>query len=195
MTARSFPVADAEDRWQELAPGASPLEALAHRSNLLGADRAVANFGGGNTSVKALEVDPAGNEVEALWVKGSGSDLATIEASGFTGVRLAEIEPLFAREAMRDEDMVAHLAGCQLEPAMPRGSIETLLHAFVPAPHVDHTHPDAINAIIVVQRAAAAIDRFVSLTDEEAFGVEYWPLELYKLSLAAEAGELAGPPR
>jgi rhamnulose-1-phosphate aldolase/alcohol dehydrogenase len=135
-----------EDRWPGQAPPAG-LEQLVLRSNLLGADRAVANFGGGNTSVKARELDHCGREVDVLWVKGSGSDLATMDASGFTGLRLAEILPLFERAAMSDEEMVAHLARCQLDPAMPRASIETLLHAFVPASHVDHTHPDAINAI------------------------------------------------
>ena len=83
-----------------------------------------------------------------LWVKGSGSDLATITRGGFTGLRLDEILPLTAREAMTDEEMVAYLGRCQLEPSMPRASIETLLHAFVPHRHVDHTHPDAIGAIV-----------------------------------------------
>jgi rhamnulose-1-phosphate aldolase/alcohol dehydrogenase len=135
-----------DDRWPAEAP-AGGLEQLVLRSNLLGADRAVANFGGGNTSVKTRETDHAGRDVDVLWVKGSGSDLATMDASGFTGLRLQEILPLYEREEMSDEEMVAHLARCQLDPAMPRASIETLLHAFVPAPHVDHTHPDAINAI------------------------------------------------
>jgi rhamnulose-1-phosphate aldolase/alcohol dehydrogenase len=135
-----------DDRWPAEAP-ASGLEQLVLRSNLLGADRAVANFGGGNTSVKTREADHVGHEVDVLWVKGSGSDLATMDASGFTGLRLQEILPLYEREEMSDEEMVAHLARCQLDPTMPRASIETLLHAFVPAPHVDHTHPDAINAI------------------------------------------------
>jgi rhamnulose-1-phosphate aldolase/alcohol dehydrogenase len=135
-----------DDRWPAEAP-AGGLEQLVLRSNLLGADRAVANFGGGNTSVKTREADHAGREVDVLWVKGSGSDLATMDASGFTGLRLQEILPLSEREALLDEEMVAHLARCQLDPTMPRASIETLLHAFAPAPHVDHTHPDAINAI------------------------------------------------
>jgi rhamnulose-1-phosphate aldolase/alcohol dehydrogenase len=135
-----------EDRWPEQVP-VDPLAQLVLRSNLLGADRAVANFGGGNTSIKTRERDHSGREIDVLWVKGSGSDLATMDASGFTGLRLAEILPLYEREAMSDEEMVAYLSRCQLDPAMPRASIETLLHAFVPAPHVDHTHPDAINAI------------------------------------------------
>jgi rhamnulose-1-phosphate aldolase/alcohol dehydrogenase len=129
------------------AEGLSELEALAYRSNLFGTDRAVANFGGGNTSTKAKETDHTGREVDVLWVKGSGSDLATIKAGQFTGLKFDEVLPLEEREEMSDEEMVAYLASCQLRPDMPRGSIETLLHAFVPYPHVDHTHPDAINMI------------------------------------------------
>jgi rhamnulose-1-phosphate aldolase/alcohol dehydrogenase len=124
------------------------LEALAYRSNLLASDRAIVNFGGGNTSVKVREPDHTGRETNVLWVKGSGSDLATITPGGFTGLRVEEILPLTEREAMTDEEMVAYLARCQLEPSMPRASIETLLHAFVPHAHVDHTHPDAIGALV-----------------------------------------------
>jgi rhamnulose-1-phosphate aldolase/alcohol dehydrogenase len=136
-----------ENRWSP--PGAmSELEALAYRSNLLASNRAIVNFGGGNTSVKAREPDHTGRELTVLWVKGSGSDLATITPGGFTGLRLDEILPLTDREAMSDEEMVSYLGRCQLEPSMPRASIETLLHAFVPHAHVDHTHPDAIGAIV-----------------------------------------------
>ena len=136
------------NRWDPAtAADLDGLAGLAYRSNLLGADRAVANFGGGNTSSKLRQPDHTGREIEVLWVKGSGSDLATITPRGFTGLKLAEITPLFDRETMSDEEMVAYLSRCQLEPSMPRASIETLLHAFVPHPHVDHSHPDAINAI------------------------------------------------
>src|SRR5918995_239942 len=137
-----------ENLWdQQDAEGLSELETLAYRSNLLGRDRAVANYGGGNTSTKARERDHTGREVDVLWVKGSGSDLATIEAGKFTGLKLDEVLALEKREEMSDEEMVAYLASCQLRPDMPRGSIETLLHAFVPYAQVDHTHPDAINMI------------------------------------------------
>jgi rhamnose utilization protein RhaD (predicted bifunctional aldolase and dehydrogenase) len=137
-----------ENLWDsQRAEGLSELETLAYRSNLLGSDRAVANFGGGNTSTKAKERDHAGREIDVLWVKGSGTDLATIKAEQFTGLKLDEVLPLEERQAMSDEEMVAYLASCQLRPDMPRGSIETLLHAFVPYAHVDHTHPDAINMI------------------------------------------------
>lgn len=145
-----------ENLWdEEKAAGLSPLETLAYRSNLLGADRSVANYGGGNTSVKATELDHAGREIEVLWVKGSGSDLADITADRFTGLRLAEIASLMEREEMPDEEMVAYLAKCQLAPDMPRGSIETLLHAFVPYPHVDHTHADAVNMICCAENGEA----------------------------------------
>ncbi len=136
-----------ENHWAPPA-AASELDALVYRSNLLASDRAIVNFGGGNTSVKVREPDHTGRETTVLWVKGSGSDLATITAGGFTGLRLDEILPLTERDAMTDEEMVAYLARCQLNPAMPRPSIETLLHAFVPHRHVDHTHPDSIGALV-----------------------------------------------
>ena len=130
------------------AGGLDELEMLVYRSNLLASDRSIVNFGGGNTSVKVRQPDHTGRETTVLWVKGSGSDLATIDAGGFAGLRLDEILPLAERDAMTDEEMVGYLARCQLEPSMPRPSIETLLHAFVPHPHVDHTHPDAIGSIV-----------------------------------------------
>jgi rhamnulose-1-phosphate aldolase/alcohol dehydrogenase len=160
-----------EDQWgSQSAEGLSELETLAYRSNLLGADRAVANFGGGNTSTKAKERDHAGREVDVLWVKGSGSDLATIKAGQFTGLRLDEVLPLEERDEMSDEEMVAYLASCQLRPDMPRGSIETLLHAFVPYPHVDHTHPDAINMICCAQGGE---DLAAECFGEEAVWIPY----------------------
>ncbi|MCP8967771.1 bifunctional aldolase/short-chain dehydrogenase [Ectobacillus ponti] len=117
---------------------------LAYRSNLIGADRSVCNWGGGNTSMKTVEKDFRGRDVEVMWVKGSGSDLGTMKVSHFTGLRLEDIRPLIERDEMTDEDMVAYLAHCMIDSKHPRASIETLLHAFLPFPHVDHTHPDAI---------------------------------------------------
>jgi rhamnulose-1-phosphate aldolase/alcohol dehydrogenase len=129
------------------AAGRCGLAALVHRSNLLGQDRTLVNIYGGNTSVKVREQDHLGRDVDVLWVKGSGSDLADITERGFAGLKLDEVLPLFARESMSDEEMVAYLDRTTFEPGRPRQSIETLLHAFVPAPHVDHTHPDAIIAL------------------------------------------------
>lgn len=123
------------------------LESLVYRSNLIGSDRRVCNWGGGNTSTKTKITDFRGQEIEVMYVKGSGSDLATMKSQHFTGLKLEDIAPLFERESMSDEDMVAYLAHCMVDSKHPRASIETLLHAFLPFPHVDHTHPDAIISI------------------------------------------------
>src|SRR4051794_489033 len=136
-----------EDLWPSEGVPEDTLDQLVLASHLLGANRAVSNFGGGNTSAKGTATDHAGREVPVMWVKGSGSDLATMDPEHFTGLKLDEVLPLMERDEMSDEDMVAYLAKCQISPAMPRASIETLLHAFVPAPHVHHTHPDGINVL------------------------------------------------
>src|SRR3954463_11306179 len=136
-----------EDLWPENGVPEDTLGQVVLASHLLGANRAVSNFGGGNTSAKGPTTDHVGREVTAMWVKGSGSDLATMGPEHFTPLKLDEMLVLFEREEMSDEEMVAHLARCQIDPAAPRSSIETLLHAFVPAAHVHHTHPDAINVL------------------------------------------------
>jgi len=140
------------------------LDGLVYRSNLLGADRALANQGGGNTSAKETIVDHAGRETRVLWVKGSGTDLASITTVGFPGLRLDELLPLREREAMDDASMVEYLLRSAIRPDQPRPSIETLLHAFVAAPQVDHTHPDAVIALTSTPRGR-------ELADEE-FGSE-----------------------
>jgi rhamnulose-1-phosphate aldolase/alcohol dehydrogenase len=158
---RGIPAPD--DRWDDArASGLDGLDALVYRSNLLGADRALANQGGGNTSAKGTVRDHTGREQRVLWVKGSGTDLATITSAGFAALRLDEILPLRERDAMDDASMVDYLRRSGLAPDQPRPSIETLLHAFVPAAHVDHTHPDAIIALTSAGRGLA----------EETFGDE-----------------------
>ncbi|MEW6045328.1 MAG: bifunctional rhamnulose-1-phosphate aldolase/short-chain dehydrogenase [Bacillota bacterium] len=135
------------NRWNDhVATSLSPLEQLVYRSNHLGADRAVVNWKGGNTSTKLPGVDVAGRPITVLWVKGSGSDLLTIKEDGFVPLRLEDLLLLEQRDAMSDEEMVDYLMRCVLKPGAPRPSIETLMHAFVPYPHVDHTHPDAVLA-------------------------------------------------
>jgi rhamnulose-1-phosphate aldolase/alcohol dehydrogenase len=153
-----------EDRWDGAAAGGGVLETLVYRSNLLGADRALANQGGGNTSSKGTTVDHTGREQRVLWVKGSGTDLASITAAGFPALRLDEILPLRERESMDDASMVDYLLRCGLTPNQPRPSIETLLHAFIPATDVDHTHPDAIIALTSTPDGRSLAD--------EAFGSE-----------------------
>src|SRR5699024_405982 len=136
-----------KNNWDKNKTFNSDLESLVYRSNLLGQDRTVCNWGGGNTSVKGKSTDFKGNEINVMWVKGSGSDLATMKAKNFTELNLDDIDPLLARDEMTDEDMVAYLGHCMINADDPRSSIETLLHAFLPFKHVDHTHPDEIISI------------------------------------------------
>jgi rhamnulose-1-phosphate aldolase/alcohol dehydrogenase len=123
---------------------AAGLDELVYRSNIIGADRRICNIFGGNTSTKTKMKDFRGHDVEVMFVKGSGSDLASMKAENFTGLRMEDIRPLFERYSMSDEEMVAYLTHCMIDSKHPRASIETLLHAFLPFKHVDHTHPDAI---------------------------------------------------
>lgn len=129
---------------QNKAEQLKSVDELVYRSNLIGSDRSVCNYGGGNTSMKTVEKDFRGQDIEVMWVKGSGSDLATMKAKNFTGLKLEDIRPLMERDEMTDEDMVEYLSHCMIDSKHPRASIETLLHAFLPFKHVDHTHPDAI---------------------------------------------------
>src|SRR6476619_6054407 len=101
-----------EDLWPDSGAPDDALGQLVLASRLLGANRAVSNFGGGNTSAKGTTVDHAGREVRAMWVKGSGSDLATIKVAGFAALRLDEVLPLESRETMDDAEMVTYLRCC-----------------------------------------------------------------------------------
>ena len=123
------------------------LKELVERSNRLASDRSVVNWGGGNTSAKTKAKDHIGREIDVLWVKGSGSDLAEATEKSFTALRLDEVLTLAGRDEMTDEEMVAFLAQCMSDNKHPRSSIETLLHAFLPFKHIDHTHPDSIISI------------------------------------------------
>ncbi|HEX5725796.1 MAG TPA: bifunctional rhamnulose-1-phosphate aldolase/short-chain dehydrogenase, partial [Longimicrobiaceae bacterium] len=144
------------------ATAGDPLDALVHFSRLVGADPSLVLRGGGNTSLKVDEADVLGRPLRVLRVKGSGSDLASIRRADFAGVRLDDVLPLFARDDMPDEEMVAYLARCLTDPASPRPSIETLLHAFVPAAAVFHSHADAVLALVNTPHPERVLD--------EAFG-------------------------
>ena len=147
-------------RWSRArAQRLRPLEALVYRSRLIGQQPTLGLFGGGNTSLKCAEPDLVGRPQDVLWVKGSGADLAACEPKHFAPLPLAPLRTLAARRAMSDEDMVAFLERCLLDPKAPRPSIETLLHAFLPEPAVDHTHADAILAIANTDRGHALIRR------------------------------------
>ena len=146
-------------RWSvDRAASMSEPELLLHRSNLLGADTRITNFGGGNTSAKILERDPlTGEPAEVLWVKGSGGDLGTMALDGFATLymdRLRALESLYRGEEHEDE-MVAYLPHATFNLNARAASIDTPLHAFVPHAHVDHMHPDAVIAIAAAEDGEA----------------------------------------
>ena len=120
---------------------------MVYQSRLIGADPSLVVWGGGNTSIKVVEKDFQGRDTGVITVKGSGFDLKTIERGHFPALRLEDILPLFERESLSDEEMVAYLSKCKLDPGAPRPSIETLLHAFLPAMAVAHSHADAVVAL------------------------------------------------
>lgn len=132
------------------ARGLSELELLVYRSNLLGADLRLTNFAGGNTSSKIVEKDPlTGEEVEVLWVKGSGGDLGSIKKEGFASLYMSKLQALkkHYRGIEHEDEMVGYLPHCTFNLNPRAASIDTPLHAFIPEKFVDHLHPDAIIAI------------------------------------------------
>jgi rhamnulose-1-phosphate aldolase/alcohol dehydrogenase len=134
-----------ESRYQEEAlRGLDLVDQLVQVSRWVGAETSLAVWGGGNTSVKLTEADILGRPVRVLRVKGSGSDLKSVKRRDFPGVRLPEVHALLERDEMGDQEMVDYLARCLREPGSPRPSIETLLHGFLDAEAVIHTHADAI---------------------------------------------------
>lgn len=123
---------------------------LIYRSNLLGADLRLTNYGGGNTSCKAMAKDPlTGEETEVMWVKGSGGDLGTLKASGLAALyvnRLRSLRNVY-RGIEQEDEMVELFNHCIFDLASKAPSIDTPLHGFLPFKHIDHLHPDAAIAI------------------------------------------------
>ncbi|NOW95111.1 bifunctional aldolase/short-chain dehydrogenase [Mucilaginibacter sp. SG564] len=123
---------------------------LIYRSNLLGADLRLTNYGGGNTSCKVLSKDPlTGSEVEVMWIKGSGGDIGTLKKSGLAALyvdRLRSLKNVYRGVAYEDE-MVELFNHCIYDLASKAPSIDTPLHGFLPFKHIDHLHPDAAIAI------------------------------------------------
>jgi rhamnulose-1-phosphate aldolase/alcohol dehydrogenase len=144
--------------WSEkTASGLSALDQLVYQSRLIGADPSLVLWGGGNTSLKTTERDFRGLECSVLRVKGSGTDMKSIQRQGFPGVLMEHVLALFEREDMSDEDMVDYLSHCLVEPDAPRPSIETLLHAFIPQTSIVHSHADAILSMTNTTRPEAIL--------------------------------------
>lgn len=123
---------------------------LVYRSNLLGADLRLTNYGGGNTSCKAMAKDPlTGKEVEVMWVKGSGGDLGTMKRSGLAALYIDRLRALknIYRGLEYEDEMVELFNHCIYDLASKAPSIDTPLHGFLPFKHIDHLHPDAAIAL------------------------------------------------
>lgn len=154
-----------KDLWKdEDVAGKTPLERLVYRSNKLGEDQRITNTGGGNTSSKAMETDPlTGEAVEVLWVKGSGGDLRTSKAENFSSLyqdKLLSLQTVYAQQPSRgpktpaEDAMVQLFNHCNFNLNSRAPSIDTPLHSFIPAKHVDHMHPNAVIAVAASRRAA-----------------------------------------
>src|SRR4249919_604473 len=144
--------------WQdEVVKQLSGLDRLVYRSNKLGEDLTLTNTGGGNTSSKLIERDPlTGENVQVLWVKGSGGDLRTAKRDGFASLyldRVRAMKPLYLASPGRgpktqvEDDMYDLYRHCVFDLNPRACSIDTPLHTFVPFAHVDHLHPNAVIAI------------------------------------------------
>lgn len=140
------------------ATAMSEPERLVYRSNLLGSDKRVTNYGGGNTSSKITQKDPlTGEDVEVLWVKGSGGDSASIKLDGFATLYMGRLNALkgLYRGVEHEDEMVGYLPHCTFNLNPRAASIDTPLHAYVPHRYVDHMHPDAIIAIAAARDSKA----------------------------------------
>jgi rhamnulose-1-phosphate aldolase/alcohol dehydrogenase len=179
--------------WDDaVAAKLDPVDRLVYRSNLLGSDQRITNTGGGNTSAKIKEKDPlTGQETEVLWVKGSGGDLRTSKRENFSSLyqqKLLDLQKLYARrndkglKSQAEDDMVAMYFHATFNLNPRASSIDTPLHSFIPAKHVDHMHPNAIISV-------AASRRCEELT-KEIFGDEMayvrWMRPGFELGLAMQ---------
>ncbi|RPI56401.1 MAG: bifunctional rhamnulose-1-phosphate aldolase/short-chain dehydrogenase [Acidobacteria bacterium] len=187
-----------EDLWDSSVAGtleSNPLSLLRYRSNLLGADLRITNFGGGNTSSKIELPDPfTGQPTRVLAVKGSGGDLGSITDAGFAQLYLDKLEHLKARyrgEPFEDE-MVAFYALSAFGHNRVAASIDTPLHAFIPAPHVDHLHPDWAIALAASANGRQKLDEFNRQFGRHILWIP-WQRPGFELALMIENAAKASP--
>jgi rhamnulose-1-phosphate aldolase/alcohol dehydrogenase len=150
------------NNWKESFNKQSKLNQLIIRSNLLGSDLKVTNFGGGNTSSKISLKDPITKKMEnVLFVKGSGGDLGSIKEDGFASLYLDKFNSLknIYRGFNHEDEMVGYYPMCTFNNNPRAASIDTPLHAYVPFPEVDHTHPDSIIALATMNNGREVINK------------------------------------
>ncbi|MDX8498076.1 bifunctional rhamnulose-1-phosphate aldolase/short-chain dehydrogenase [Mesorhizobium sp. VK4C] len=174
------------------AEGMSGPELLVYRSNTLGSDKRVTNYGGGNTSSKVWQKDPlTGEDVEVLWVKGSGGDSASIKLDGFATLYMDKLRALkgLYRGLAHEDEMVGYLPHCTFNLNPRAASIDTPLHAFVPKACVDHMHPDAIIAVAAAKDSKAITKEIFG----DAIGWLPWKRPGFELGLWLEKFCLENP--
>jgi rhamnulose-1-phosphate aldolase/alcohol dehydrogenase len=171
------------NKWDAvLADKMSEPEKLLYRSNLLGSDKRITNYGGGNTSAKVMQKDPlTADMVEVLWVKGSGGDVGSIKMDGFSTLYMDKLNALrgIYRGLAYEDEMVAFLPHCTFNLNPRAASIDTPLHAYVPTKHVDHMHPDAIIAIAAAKDSKALTQQIFG----DTIGWLPWKKPGYELGL------------
>ncbi len=143
-----------KNRWSEKEAkaavgvmGGSDLALTVYATRLLGGDAELVLHGGGNTSVKSVLKDIHGREADVLFVKGSGRDMATIEAEGFPALQLEPLRELAALDDLSDAEMTSALKTAMKDASQPMPSVETLVHAFLPYKNIHHTHANAVLAL------------------------------------------------
>jgi rhamnulose-1-phosphate aldolase/alcohol dehydrogenase len=170
-------------------------ELLRYRSNLLGSDKRLTNFGGGNTSAKLTQTDPlTGENVTVLWVKGSGGDLGTIKRDGFAMLYQDKLDALKLRYRgeQHEDEMVDLYPLCAFNGGGRAPSIDTPLHAFLPFPHVDHLHPDAAIALAASANGPALLELLKSETGIDLVWLP-WKRPGFELGLMLERAQKQNP--
>lgn len=148
-----------ESRWDDAAAAAhaGPIGECVYCTRLIGSDPSLVLHGGGNSSVKAPVPDITGRTVDAIHVKGSGWDMATIEAPGLAPLHLPRLLELLELDALSDPDMMRELSAAKLDPGAPNPSVESLLHAYLPHRAVQHSHADAIISLTNLARGEEVV--------------------------------------
>jgi len=185
-----------QDLWNDAdARGLDEPELLRYRSNLLGRDLRITNFAGGNTSSKLTQADPVtGEPTTVLWVKGSGGDLGSIQRGGFAVLYQSKLDALKKRYrgAQFEDEMVDFYPVCAFGKSTAPASIDTPLHAFIPQPHVDHTHPDWA---IAIAASANGQSRFAEFNQRFGRNIVWvpWQRPGFELGLMIERAIQANP--
>jgi rhamnose utilization protein RhaD (predicted bifunctional aldolase and dehydrogenase)/NAD(P)-dependent dehydrogenase (short-subunit alcohol dehydrogenase family) len=184
------------DLWDEnIARNLEPADLLRYRSNLLGSDLRITNFGGGNTSSKLEETDPLeGQKKTVLWVKGSGGDLGSIKLQGFATLYLDKVLALshLYRGVEREDEMVGLYPLCTFGNNPVAASIDTPLHAFLPFPHVDHLHPDWGIALAASANGKQKMEEFNQEFDHKLVWIP-WQRPGFELAMMLERAVKESP--